>query len=48
MGFIPIPITIMLIRVIAQSIDFSRNNVYIFVFGEFFKINIEFLAKDYR
>jgi hypothetical protein len=34
MGFIPIPITIMLIRVIGQSIDFSRN-VYIVVFGKF-------------
>ncbi|KAI6171162.1 hypothetical protein M3Y97_01069300 [Aphelenchoides bicaudatus] len=32
MGFIPIPITIMLIRVIGQSIDFSRN-VYIIVFA---------------
>jgi hypothetical protein len=32
MGFIPIPISIMLIRVIGQSIDFSTN-VYTIIFG---------------
>ncbi|CAD5226505.1 unnamed protein product [Bursaphelenchus okinawaensis] len=32
MGFIPVPIAIMLIRVISQSIDF-HTNVYVMVFG---------------
>lgn len=37
MGFIPIPISIMLIRVISQSIDFS-SKFYVTIFGSFSEI----------
>lgn len=37
MGFIPIPLSIMLIQVITQSIDF-KTNFYVYVFCKFFFI----------
>lgn len=41
MGFPPIPIAIMLIRVILQSVDFTdfTTNLYTVVFGKIFFVN---------